>query len=94
MGEKLRHLREVNKLSPKEVANILNVTTMTISQYENGDSQPSLEGLVILAKTYRTSTDYLLGIEKNPSVIVSGVSKQNIQIISHINDEIIKILKF
>ena len=48
--------------SVKEVAAYLHIKQNTYSQYENGQRQLPLECLIALAKLYKTSTDYILGL--------------------------------
>ena len=65
---RIRDLREDNDLTQKDVAKFLNVRQNTYSQYENGQRQLPIECLVLLAKFYNTSTDYILGltVEQKP----------------------------
>ena len=60
---KLRELREENNISQKEIAEYLNVKQNTYSQYETGKRQLPIELLIKLAKFYKTTTDYILGLE-------------------------------
>ncbi len=59
---RIRDLREDHDLTQKEVAAYLHIKQNTYSQYENGQRQLPLECLVALAKLYKTSTDYILGL--------------------------------
>lgn len=65
---RIKELREDNDLTQKEVAEYLRIKQNTYSQYETGQRQLPLNVLVELAKLYKTSTDYILGItqEKKP----------------------------
>ena len=58
----LRGIREDRDIKQKEIAQILNVSQNTYSQYETGTRQMPLEVLIALAAFYQTSTDYLLGL--------------------------------
>lgn len=64
----IRNLREDNDKKQRELAEYLNVTQNTYSQYENGVLSLSPEILIKLADYYNTSVDYLLGRtnEKKP----------------------------
>lgn len=62
MELRLRDLREDRDLRQQDIAQLLHIRQNTYSQYENGQRQIPLEMLVTLAKYYRTSTDYLLGL--------------------------------
>ena len=59
---RLKELRETNGKTQKEIAEILNIQQNTYSQYETGQRQISLEFLVELAKFYKVSVDYMLGL--------------------------------
>ena len=65
---RIRDLREDNDLTQTEIANYLHIKQNTYSQYENGQRQLPIEVLIALAKFYKTSTDYILGLtdEKKP----------------------------
>ena len=65
---RLKDLREDSDLTQKEIASYLNVKQNTYSQYENGQRQLPIDALIALAKFYKTSTDYILGLtdEINP----------------------------
>ena len=61
---RLKDLREDNDLTQKEIADYLHIKQNTYSQYENGQRQIPLDSLIALAKYYKTSTDYILGLTK------------------------------
>lgn len=60
-GELLVELRQERKMTQRTLADFLNVTTGTISNYENGVYYPDVRKLIALADLFRVSTDYLLG---------------------------------
>lgn len=60
-GDMLSERRNDKKLLQKDVAKMLNVTSTTISNYENGVHYPDLENIVKLADFFETSIDYLVG---------------------------------
>ena len=59
---RIRDLREDNNLTQKDISKLLCIKQNTYSQYENGQRQLPLECLIALAKLYKTSTDYILGL--------------------------------
>ena len=61
----LAYARKVRGIGRQQVADRIGVTRGTISDYESGRRQPSLEILAEIAKCYQVTTDYLLGIEIN-----------------------------
>ena len=60
---RIKELREENGLTQQAVADYLNVKQNTYSQYENEKRQLSVDVLIKLAKFYKVSTDYILGLE-------------------------------
>ena len=61
LGEILTALRKEKKVGQKELAIYLNLSTGTISNYENGVHFPDLHTLCKLADYFDVTTDYLLG---------------------------------
>lgn len=59
---RIKDLREDLDLTQREIANFLKIKQNTYSQYENGQRQIPIEALIALAKYYKTSTDYILGL--------------------------------
>lgn len=62
---RIRDLREDNNLTQADVAKYLHVKQNTYSQYETEQRQLPLSCLIALAKLYKTSTDYILGLTNN-----------------------------
>ena len=63
MNERLKILRIERGLKLKEVAEALNVTIRSISRYEDGTREPSVNMIIKFCKLYDVSADYLLGLE-------------------------------
>lgn len=59
---RIKDLREDSNLTQAEIAKHLHIKQNTYSQYENGQRQLPLSCLIALAKFYKTSTDYILGL--------------------------------
>ena len=64
---RIKDLREDRDLTQREIAELLHIKQNTYSQYENGQRQIPIECLILLAKYYNTSTDYILGLTNNPT---------------------------
>jgi transcriptional regulator with XRE-family HTH domain len=60
-GERLRLLREEQKLGQKEIAALLEVSVSTVGKYENEQRTPPPKTIHKLADFFHVSTDYLLG---------------------------------
>lgn len=59
---RLKDTREDKDLLQKQIAIILGITRQQYGLYESGKRIIPLDKLILLAKFYNTSTDYLLGI--------------------------------
>lgn len=59
---RIKDLREDNDLTQEQVATYLHIKQNTYSQYETGKRQIPLNALISLAKLYKTTVDYILGI--------------------------------
>lgn len=62
LGKRLRALRQERCESASQVGKKLFISGESIFTYEHGKSFPRLDVLVILAKYYDVTTDYLLGL--------------------------------
>lgn len=63
---RLKDLREDKDLVQKEVAALLNIDQRVYSNYEIGKREIPTRFLIVLAKFYGTSVDYILGLTDNP----------------------------
>ncbi len=68
MYKRIQELREDNDKTQKEIAILLGTSQQYYSQYESGKREITVERIIKLAKYYKTSTDYILGLteEKKP----------------------------
>ena len=62
LGERLAEVRKDHGDTQQALADRLNVTKFTISNWEQEKSEPSHELLVKICRFYNVSADYLLGI--------------------------------
>ena len=76
LGDNIRKYRKLNNMSQDELAEKLDVTRQSISLWENGQTQPSLENIVALAKLFKVSTDELLVSDKFDISVASAVTPQ------------------
>lgn len=63
LREMIRDLREDHDLKQKTIAEYLNVSQQTYSNYENGNREIPIWVVQKLSQYYKVSTDYLLGVE-------------------------------
>ncbi len=83
-GERLKELRNGQKMTQQHLATRLGVAKSVVSYYESGDRFPSYDVLIKIARTFHTTTDYLLGIERERTIDVSGLSENEIAAITNI----------
>ena len=64
VGNKIKEYRELNKMTQKDIAEVLGVEPATISKYEAGTIEPSIESLKRLAETFNITVDELIKDEE------------------------------
>lgn len=88
-AERLLTLRESRGLTRQQLAEKLGVTRASLEYYEKGKRKPDIEMLVKISKCFPASTDYLLGLTKDPTADkdtqavceYTGLSSEAIEII-------------
>lgn len=75
-GLRLRELREQHNLSQEQLGRKVERSKSVISSYENNIKVPPLNILTEMAVIFNVSLDYLVGIDKNEMLSVSGLSKE------------------
>ena len=65
LGKIIQNLRKEKNISQEELAEILNISRQTISNWENSKSYPDILTLIKLCNTYKLSLDELLKEDKN-----------------------------
>ncbi len=66
-GQRLKHIREGNKLTREDLASKLNISYSAISKYETNVRFPDPEMLGKIADLFNVTTDYLLGRSNIPN---------------------------
>ena len=64
LGDRIKLYRENKKMTQNDLADILEVSAGTVSKYESGALEPSIESLKRLAELFEISIDELLNDEK------------------------------
>ena len=64
--QRLKDLREDADQSQEEIAKVIGTSQSYYAQYENGKRSIPFERVVILAKYYNVSLDYLAGLIDTP----------------------------
>ena len=76
MDNKVRELRIQTKKTMKELSKETGIGLSTISNYENGYSNPKKKNAKILAEYFGVSIPYLLGLDDNPVLVNPGSTKE------------------
>ena len=77
-GNTLKTLRIKNDMTQSQLSQKLGLTKSVISAYENGLRMPSYDVLIAIAKLFKVTTDYLLGIEHKREIDLSGLPKEEV----------------
>lgn len=80
IGDRICELRKDRNMTQDDLAEYLNVTRSSISNYETGLNEPSLESVRKLSTLFNVSSDYLLELTKE---------KYNLNLESKENKEVI-----
>ncbi len=59
---RIRNLREDHDYTQVQIANLLNIGQRTYADYELGNTRIPVDSLIILAKLYDVSMDYICGL--------------------------------
>ncbi len=68
LAENLKYLRQKKGETQKDISRLLSVagygySEMTVSRYENGECEPELQKVIILAEHFNVTTDELLTVD-------------------------------
>ena len=75
IGNKIKEYRELNKMTQKDIAEVLEVEPGTISKYESGIIEPNIESLKRLAEIFNITVDELIKDEEKFDVTQINVLK-------------------
>ncbi len=64
-GEKLRYLREEQKLNQTELGKKLGITQRKLSYLECGKCEPNVDDIRAICNFFKISADYMLDIPQN-----------------------------
>ena len=81
---RLFELRKERGLSQREAAKIFGVSQGTFNNWENSNTQPSIEQLIAIARFFEVSVDYLIGNADDIGVInlISTLTPEQREVIS------------
>ena len=78
-GNRLKTLRIKKKLTQQQLADLLGLTKSVISAYENGLRYPAYDVLIKIARIFKVSTDFLLGVEIKREIDTSGLKDEQVE---------------
>jgi transcriptional regulator with XRE-family HTH domain len=87
LSSRIYELRTSFGLTQVQLAEKLNVTKQTVSNWENDNIQPSIDMLIKLSKVFNVSTDYLLGLTPKNYVNVDGLPSEFVAHIAQIIED-------
>lgn len=90
-NERIKELRKSLGINQIEFGRRLHVTKQCISNWENGNIQPSIDMLVKIAETFSVNTDYLLGLSSKCTLDAEGLTNEQILHIRSIIDDLKKL---
>lgn len=81
IGHRLQKLRitRSGSLKQKDVAEAIEISAPLLCAYENDTRIPSLNNIIKLANFYRTSLDYIYGINKSYTIDLSNLDESEIK---------------
>lgn len=82
IAERIKMLRENQHLSQIALSKRLGITRSSINAWEMGISTPSTTYLVELSQIFHVSIDYLLGLDKNVSLDITGLDTEQVRILT------------
>ncbi len=86
--ERIKELRLSLGLNQIQFGRKLFITKQCISNWENGNIQPSIDMLIKICTTFHVSADYLLGLTNDCSLDVSGLTAEQILHIQNVVNDI------
>lgn len=60
-NERIREIREDHSLTQQKIADLLHIGQRTYSDYESGKTRIPIDNIMILARFYDVSMDYITG---------------------------------
>lgn len=84
MGKRIKALRIEKHITQTEMAQRIGVSKAMISSYELEQRSPSYEVLIKIATFFNVTTDYLLGVERIPTIKYDGLNDKEMRAVMNI----------
>lgn len=75
LADSIRKYRKENHMSQDELAERLGVSRQSVSLWENGQTQPTIDNIIALAKIFHISSDVLLGVSDGTDALPASTPK-------------------
>ena len=89
-GQRLKELRLSLGMNQVQFGKTLNITKQSVSNWENGNIQPSVDMIVKIANRFSVSCDYLLGLDEKRTIDVTGLTDRQIANLQSLADDLRK----
>ena len=66
-------IKKKSNLSCSELVKKIGLTTRSVTKWENDEAAPSADTIVLLAKEFHVTADYILGIETKDILSLEGL---------------------
>ena len=76
LGENIKILREQHGITQQKLADLLSLSRPTVSQIEIGERKLSADELIKLADIFNISVEYLLGLKREPKIIIKKTERK------------------
>lgn len=100
LGSRIKSLRKEKGLTQQQLADLINVTKVSVCCYEKGNRTPNLETFMDIVNALGTTPNYLLGadakvIAEDEEDYVVTLPKEDIKVIKEIrkNEKLINYLR-
>ena len=77
ISDKIKEIREKNKLNKREIAKKLCVPYTTYNNYETGTREPGSNFLINFSRVFGVTVDYLVGASEYPLRGIEGQKKND-----------------
>lgn len=77
LSDNIRYYRKENNMSQDELAEKLNVSRQSVSLWENGQTQPTIDNIIALTNIFNISANDLLGDETATSAKGDDITNNN-----------------
>lgn len=86
IGDTIKRLREDAGFSQSSLAKKLNVTRSAVNAWEMGLSVPTTQYVVDIARLFHVSSDYLLGLTSETTLVLDGLNEEEKRILYSLID--------